>query len=143
MANRRFRRAALSGVAAIALGAALTAPAALGKDTSYKGTVETIAGDGADTSETVTGVVFNDANRDGSRQDDEAGLEGVMVSNGKEVVQTGSDGVYELPAYEDMTVFVTKPAGYDVPVDEDNIPQFHYNHKPAGSPPPISATMSA
>lgn len=33
-----------------------------------------------------------------------------------------------------MTVFVTKPAGYEVPVDEDNVPQFFYHHLPNGSP---------
>lgn len=33
-----------------------------------------------------------------------------------------------------ISIFITKPAGYDVPVDDDNIPQFFYHHKPNGSP---------
>ena len=33
-----------------------------------------------------------------------------------------------------MTVFVTQPRGYQVPVDEDNVAQFFYNHLPEGSP---------
>lgn len=56
-----------------------------------------------------------------------------MVSNGREVVATDEDGRYELPTYDGMTVFVTKPAGYETPVDEDNFPQF-YHHLPQGSP---------
>jgi hypothetical protein len=34
-----------------------------------------------------------------------------------------------------MTVFVTKPAGWEVPLDEQNFPQFFYHHLPKGSPP--------
>src|SRR5690606_34675254 len=40
----------------------------------------------------------------------------------------------ELPAFDNMTVSITQPAGYQVPLDEYNIPQFHYNHLPEGSP---------
>lgn len=89
---------------------------------------------------TVTGTVFNDANMNGVQDDGEAGIEGVMVSNGRDVVMTDSDGVYILPPPTEeeetagFTVFVTKPAGYQVPVNEDMVPQFHYNHKPQGTP---------
>jgi hypothetical protein len=33
-----------------------------------------------------------------------------------------------------MVVFVVKPSGWMTPVDENNLPQFSYVHKPAGSP---------
>lgn len=83
----------------------------------------------------LRGTVFDDVDRDSSWQRSEDGVAGVVVSNGRDVVTTGEDGTYELPAYDGMTVFITKPAGYDVPVDEQNIAQFHYHHSPAGSPP--------
>ena len=57
---------------------------------------------------------------------DETGIAGVMVSNGREVAVTGDDGSYELPAYGDMNLFITKPAGYAAPMDEDLVPQFAF-----------------
>ena len=84
--------------------------------------------------ETVSGVVFHDLNRDGKRQLREPGIKGVSVANGRDVATTDRDGRYALPALEDMSVFVTKPANYAVPLDEDGIPQMSYQHKPAGSP---------
>jgi hypothetical protein len=34
-----------------------------------------------------------------------------------------------------MTLFVTKPSGWEVPLDGKNFPQFFYHHLPEGSPP--------
>src|SRR5699024_12084747 len=82
----------------------------------------------------LTGQVFVDANQSGTRDGDEDGLAGVMVTNGREVVRTDDEGGYRLPAFDNMTVSITQPSGYQVPVDEHNIPQFHYNHLPEGSP---------
>lgn len=104
---------------------------AYAKDATYVGSVETISGDAGGK---ARGTVFLDANRNSKLDDGEAGIEGVMVSNGREVVLTGADGTYELPAYDDMNLFVTKPAGHATPVDKDMIPQFNYVHKVAGSP---------
>jgi hypothetical protein len=112
-----------------------------GADTSavdYKASIDVVRG--RDTrarraADTVTGAVFHDRNMDGKHQRRrEPGVEGVLVSNGREVVQTDAEGAYELPVYDDMTVFVTKPADWTVPTDDDNVPQMAYNHKPAGSP---------
>ena len=90
-----------------------------------------------DDPDSATGVVFYDRNMDGIHQRrNEPGVPGVAVSNGREVVRTDADGRYRLPADDDdMTVFVTKPGDWAVPLDEDNIPQLSYHHKPAGSPP--------
>lgn len=82
----------------------------------------------------LTGRVFVDADRDSRRHPSEKGLAGVRVSNGEDVVLTDKHGRYELPVRENMTVFVTQPTGYRVPVDADNVPQFHYHHLPSGSP---------
>jgi 3',5'-cyclic AMP phosphodiesterase CpdA len=82
----------------------------------------------------LDGTVFNDKNKNSKQDTNEPGLTGVAVSNGREVVATDDQGRYELPAYENMTVFVTQPRGYQVPVDADNVAQFSYHHLPEGSP---------
>ncbi|MEM7490047.1 MAG: metallophosphoesterase N-terminal domain-containing protein, partial [Pseudomonadota bacterium] len=84
--------------------------------------------------ETVRGTVFEDLSRDSAHQDDEPGVSGVIVSNGRDVTTTGVDGTYELPVYDNMTVMVVEPAAYDVPTDEMGVPQFFYHHLPAGTP---------
>lgn len=99
----------------------------------YVGNVEVIRGDG-DGGDVVRGVVFEDRNRDSVRQQGEPGQKDVAVTNGREVVLTDAQGRYVLPAYDNMTVSVTKPAGFEVPLDELNFPQFFYHHLPDGSP---------
>lgn len=83
---------------------------------------------------TFTGIVYEDANRNGSHDEGEAGVGGVSVSNGLEVVRTDDEGAYTLPLRGEMVVFVSKPAGYALPVDENKVPQFFYVHQPEGSP---------
>lgn len=99
---------------------------------AYRGHVEVVPGDGSQ--KVLRGRVFLDDDRDSSSGARERGLAGVRVSNGREVVTTDREGRYELPAFDNMTVFLTQPAGYQVPVDESNVAQFHYNHLPGGSP---------
>ena len=119
----------------LSLAATLAFPAALAtaKDPSYVGSVQVVRGE-AD-SRTARGTVFLDTDRDSRLDPGEKGIPGVMVSNGREVVVTDADGAYALPAYDDMNLFVTKPAGYATPVNADLVPQFNYIHKIAGSPP--------
>lgn len=83
---------------------------------------------------TVTGRVFDDRNKNSSFDRREKGIAGVVVTNGRDVTRTDKRGNYTLPAFDNMTVTVSQPAGYQVPVDEHNIAQFHYNHVPAGTP---------
>jgi hypothetical protein len=85
----------------------------------------------------VKGKVFWDMNKNSMPDGGEPGIPNVCVSNGKEVVKTTDSGIYSLPAYDDMVVFVIKPSGWMTPVDENNLPQFSYIHKPAGSPEEI------
>src|SRR5690606_38030372 len=49
--------------------------------------------------------------------------------------RTDGQGRWTLPVNDDTILFVVKPAGWGVPVDKDNLPRFHYIHKPQGSPP--------
>ena len=139
-ASRTTTRAAGASVAGLMLlGTALLAtpaaadPATSWEDAAFRGSVQVVRGDDG-TPEALDGVVFEDANRNSVQDADEPGIAGVTVSNGRDVVVTGEDGTYELPAFDNMTVFVTQPAGYQVPVDADNIPQIHYHHLPEGSP---------
>lgn len=119
---------------------AVSAPAAAApsedfEDTAYRGEVEVVrTPTGAADDAVLTGQVFVDADRDSASDGEEAGLSGVMVTNGRDVVLTDGEGRYELPAFDNMTVSITQPSGYQVPMDEHNIPQFHYNHLPEGSP---------
>ncbi len=117
--------------ATLALAAAAAAPT-YAKDPSYIGTVHVVPGETAP--DLARGTVFVDENRNSTLDEGEAGLAGVSVSNGLEVVVTDENGQYELPIYEDMNLFITKPAGYATPVDAMMVPQFNYIHKEAGSP---------
>ena len=82
----------------------------------------------------ANGLVFDDTNRNGVFDKGEPGIPGIVVSNQYDVVQTDKDGRFRLPVDKETIIFVTKPAGYDVPVNENNFPQFYYIHQPAGSP---------
>ena len=114
-------------------GSAAFATPVTARDTSYIGSVHVVPGDGS--ADVARGTVFLDENRNSVFDEHETGVAGVAVSNGLEVVVTGEDGSYTLPAYDDMNLFITKPPGYAVPVDDVMVPQFNYIHKVAGSPP--------
>ena len=80
------------------------------------------------------GYVFADLNQNGKKERREAGLPGVGISNGHEVVRTDEKGYYQISLAPGQILFVIKPSGYLVPVDSLNRPQFFYIHKPEGSP---------
>jgi hypothetical protein len=89
---------------------------------------------GAYAQDTARGIVFNDANGNGTYDATEHGIAGVGVSNGKDVVLTDSDGRYELSLPPDSIAFVIKPSNWRTPLDENQLPRFYYSHKPDGSP---------
>ncbi len=103
----------------------------------YFADIEVVSASTNINAETIGGHVFDDLNRDGARQAGEPGVSGVMVSNGRDVIKTDNDGAYSLPVRDDMAVFVVQPSGWRVPTDENWVPQFAYQHKPAGSPKPL------
>jgi hypothetical protein len=80
------------------------------------------------------GYVFHDRNGSGKREAGDPGVAGVCVSNGREIVKTDRNGRWKLPVEEDTILFVIKPSGWKVPLGENNLPQYHYIHKPKGSP---------
>lgn len=102
-------------------------------ESAYRGGVDVVAGPDED-QQTIDGVVFVDRDKDSRQDRGERGLRGVTVTNGRDVTTTDRRGRYELPAFDNMTVSVTQPRGYEVPVDDDNVAQFFYHHLPEGSP---------
>jgi hypothetical protein len=84
--------------------------------------------------ETARGVVFEDLNGDGRRDDGEPGLPGVRVSNGRTVIETDSKGSYELEIAAEAVIFVVKPSGWMTPLSKWMLPRFYYIHQPEGSP---------
>ncbi len=84
-------------------------------------------------SEVARGVVFEDRNRNGQRDEGERGLPDVRVSNQREVTVTDRQGRWELSSDDDTVFFVIKPRGWMPPVNEHQLPRFFYVHKPTGS----------
>src|SRR6185436_7023733 len=61
----------------------------------------------------VSGVVFDDANRNGRRDADEKGIAGVVVTDLRNVTLTASDGHYTIKAAPDAAVIsVSLPDGF-------------------------------
>lgn len=84
--------------------------------------------------DTATGVVFDDVNTNGARDEGEPGVPGVSVSNGHDVITTDAEGRYSLGVDEETILFITKPSGHMVPVNDVQLPQFYYIHYPNGTP---------
>jgi len=80
------------------------------------------------------GVVFQDLNNNGRFDEEDSPFSKVKVSNGKQIVLTDQLGRYQLPVEADSAIFVIKPSGFRTSLDDNNLPQFFYLHKPDGSP---------
>ncbi|MBL4581791.1 MAG: calcineurin-like phosphoesterase C-terminal domain-containing protein [Gammaproteobacteria bacterium] len=94
----------------------------------------------ADTEEIIRGSVYIESNNNNRRDRFEAGIADVNVSNGCEVVQTDGGGNYRIPIHATQILFISKPAEFDLPLDDSNIPQFFYRHYPDGTPTEIAGT---
>ncbi len=82
----------------------------------------------------ISGKVYEDINGNGLLDHNEPGVPGVAVSNQREVVLTDENGHYKLPVREPMILFISKPSGFRLPVNVQQLPQFFYIHHPEGSP---------
>ncbi|GAB4451290.1 MAG: calcineurin-like phosphoesterase family protein [Armatimonadaceae bacterium] len=82
----------------------------------------------------AVGVVYHDKNKNQRRDPGEEGIANVRVSNGREITKTDRDGRWKLSVSDDTALFVIKPRNWMTPVNQDNLPQFYYIHKPNGSP---------
>ncbi|SIQ98132.1 calcineurin-like phosphoesterase C-terminal domain-containing protein [Solilutibacter tolerans] len=74
------------------------------------------------------GVVYLDRDGNGRRGSDEAGMPGIRVSNGRDIVHSDARGRYRLPAALEGMVFVIKPAGYSLPRRSDGMPSHWVGH---------------
>lgn len=106
------------------------------KDKLVRGSVEVLKERNASVSylDKASGYVFEDQNFNSRFDLKDRGIAGVKVSNGIDVVLTDEAGYYEIAARDNMSLFISKPAGFSLPVDQQNIPQFYYHHLPEGSP---------
>ncbi|MGQ0529532.1 MAG: calcineurin-like phosphoesterase C-terminal domain-containing protein [Panacagrimonas sp.] len=80
------------------------------------------------------GTVFHDQNNNGTREADESGIAGLLVSNGREIVPSDAHGRWTLPLTDDAVLFVITGKGWAAPLDARGLPRFYYIHKPNGSP---------
>src|SRR5690606_11113943 len=54
---------------------------------------------------TVSGVVFEDVNANGTREAGEHAIAGIKISNGRDIVSSGADGSYEIATQAGDIVF--------------------------------------
>ncbi len=71
---------------------------------------------------TFRGAVFIDENTNGIFDKNEKGFENVCISNGAAVVQTNKKGEWQLDAISTNQIFMIKPAGFAVPVNNKQVP---------------------
>jgi hypothetical protein len=97
----------------------------------------------ASAGDTAHGTVFEDTDGSFRRRTDSKGIAGVMVSNGQDVALTDTDGKWSLPVSPGQSLFVIKPRGYALPLDETTqLPVFAYVHLPDGSPSDLGLRFS-
>jgi hypothetical protein len=60
----------------------------------------------------ISGIVFQDSNENGQRDRGEEALQGVVVSDGVEVVTTDGEGRYRLRTEDSRVLFVSLPGNY-------------------------------
>ncbi len=82
----------------------------------------------------ASGVVFDDRSGTGQRRQGDPGISNVMVSNGRDVVLTDTDGRWRLTLVEGDSVFVIKPPHWSTPLHGGSVPSFSYLHQPRGTP---------
>ena len=80
------------------------------------------------------GMVWEDDNANGRIDLGEKPLAGIKVSDGVELVLTDAAGRYRLPVVDGRTVFVIKPAEYDLQERNDGLPDFWVNIRTKAGP---------
>ena len=85
------------------------------------------------------GRVYEDVGGRSSRTGFEPGIAGVMVSNGRDVTLTRSDGAWALPVRLGDTIFVIKPPHWAVAQSAGGAAG-HYLYQPHGTPLELGLT---
>ena len=85
----------------------------------------------------IKGIVFHDKEKTGIYNPAvDIPLEGIAVSNGRDIVLTDHEGKYRLELLENSFVFVIKPRNWNSTVDNLQIPRFYYknfSHRATGT----------
>ena len=102
-----------------------------------------LAGSLAAAAADVAGTAFDDRNGNGVRDAGEPGVAGVAISNGVEVVTTDGAGRYALPSRPGNRIFVIKPAGWQSPLDPQNLPKFYASLPAADETGPVDFPLHA
>lgn len=74
----------------------------------------------------IEGFVYLDENQNLVRDINEPEIEGALVSNGRDVVETDHDGKWSISNNGNSAIFLIQPAGYLVPTNKSQVPQ-HYS----------------
>lgn len=83
---------------------------------------------------TASGTVYEERDGQPGRGTRDAGLPGVQVSNGQDIVLTDAKGRYQLPVRDGQVVFVIKPDAYRFADAADGLPAFWRIYAPEGGP---------
>ncbi|ASO05311.1 calcineurin-like phosphoesterase C-terminal domain-containing protein [Arenibacter algicola] len=74
----------------------------------------------------IKGSVYFDENQNLVRDNNENGIEGALVSNGRDVIATDRGGKWSIPNNGNSAIFLIQPSGYLVPTNKSQVPQ-HYS----------------
>ncbi|MDG2526657.1 calcineurin-like phosphoesterase family protein [Stenotrophomonas sp. HITSZ_GD] len=91
----------------------------------------------------ASGTVYEERDGQPGRGARDAGLPGVQVSNGQDIVLTDAQGRYRLPVRDGQVVFVIKPDAYRFDSAADGLPAFWRLYAPQGGPRLRYATAAA
>lgn len=90
----------------------------------------------------VSGVIFEDENKNGVLELSEKRLPNILVSNGRDVVKTNKNGEYIISILSGNPLFVIKPKGYISPKNNDGIIEFFVNTDDLGTKKQINFPLS-
>ena len=76
---------------------------------------------------TFRGSVFLDLNQNMIKDAGEEGLKGVLICNGRAIVETDRMGKWKISAEDASSIFLIKPAAYNIPVNGSMVPQHYIN----------------
>ena len=81
--------------------------------------------------EHMRGTVFADANGNGIQDAREKGIQEVVVSNGRDIVLTDTQGGYVIPIEAGQVVFAVKPARFNARKRANGMPAFWQTYQPS------------
>lgn len=86
-----------------------------------------------DEADETVAIVYEDINQNETFDNPDRPLEEVLVSSLSEIRSTNAEGAATVPVEARDVVFVVKPAGYELPLRENQVPDFYYLHDPSGT----------